>query len=148
MATFTVYLLRENITRAEDGLVAGANMHEVRDGNSIYGRLFVKQNRAKSPKWADLFDPYVPRDQLGLVQSAAAVFVVPVDNRLFALTFGQGRFLLHPDAYEERFGLVVTLNSIESDALRSLDKRAFVDDQNSRVQTSQAAAAVRFGLNI
>jgi uncharacterized protein (TIGR04141 family) len=148
MATFTVYLLRENITRAEDGLVAGANMHEVRDGNSIYGRLFVKQNRAKSPKWADLFDPYVPRHQLGLVQSAAAVFVVPVDNRLFALTFGQGRFLLHPDAYEERFGLVVTLNSIESDALRSLDKRAFVDDQNSRVQTSQAAAAVSFGLDI
>jgi uncharacterized protein (TIGR04141 family) len=148
VATFTVYLLRENIARAEDGLVAGARMHEVRDRNSVYGRLFVKQNRAKSPKWADLFNPYVPRDQLGLVQSAAAVFVVPVDGRLFALTFGQGRFLLHPDAYEERFGLVVTLNSIESDALRSLDKRAFVDDQNSRVQTSQAAAAVSFGLDI
>ena len=70
MATFTVYLLRENIARAEDGLVAGARMHEVRDGNSVYGRLFVKQNRAKSPKWADLFDHYVPRDQLGLVGTA------------------------------------------------------------------------------
>jgi uncharacterized protein (TIGR04141 family) len=54
----------------------------------------------------------------------------PVDDRLFALTFGQGRFLLHPDAYEEWFGLVVTLNSIGSDALRSIDKRTFVDDQN------------------
>lgn len=42
MATFTVYLLRENIARAEDGLVGGARMHEVRDGNSFYGRLFVK----------------------------------------------------------------------------------------------------------
>lgn len=148
MATFTVYLLRDGINRAEDGLIAGAAVHEVRDGNSIYGRLFVKQTRAKSPKWADLFVPYVPRDQLGLVRSSAAVFVVPVDDRLFALTFGQGRFLLHPDAYEERFGLVVTLNSIQSDALRSLDKRAFVDDQNSRVQTSQASAAVSFGLDI
>lgn len=148
MATFTIYLLREAIKRAEDGLVEGAKGHEIRDGESIYGTLFVKQTPARPPKWANLFEIYVERRLLGTVQSSAAVFVVPVDGRLFALTFGQGRFLLNPDAYEERFGLIVTLNSIKSDALRSVEKRALVDDQNSRIQTSQAAPALSFGVDI
>src|SRR5690606_24117964 len=70
------------------------------------------------------------------------------EGRLFAVTFGHGRFILKPEAFEERFGLLVTLNSVPANALRSIDKRTFVDDQNSRVQTSQAAAALEFGVNI
>ncbi|MCD9125400.1 DUF6119 family protein [Luteimonas fraxinea] len=148
MATFTIYLLRDTIKCAEDGLVEGAVPHEISDGPSTFGRLFVKPTRARPPSWAPLFEGYVERRLLGTVQSSSAVFMVPVEDRIFALTFGQGRFLLHPDAYEERFGLIVTLNSIKSDALRSMDKRALVDDQNSRVQTSQTAAAVSFGVDI
>lgn len=148
MATFTIYLLRESVATAEDAVVTGAKPHIIADGPSAYGKLFVKQTHPRPPKWADLFESYVDKKLLGSVQSSAAAFIVPVDDRLFALTFGQGRFLLHPDAYEERFGLVVTLNSIGSDALRSIDKRTFVDDQNSRVQTSQASSALSFGVDI
>jgi uncharacterized protein (TIGR04141 family) len=148
MATFTIYLLRESVATAEDAVVTGAKPHIISDGPSDYGKLFVKPTHPRPPKWADLFENYVDKKLLGTVQSSAAAFIVPVDGRLFALTFGQGRFLLHPDAYEERFGLVVTLNSIGSDALRSIDKRTFVDDQNSRVQTSQASSALSFGVDI
>jgi uncharacterized protein (TIGR04141 family) len=148
MATFTIYLLRESVVTAEDAVVTGAKPYIIADGPSDYGKLFVKPTHPKPPKWADLFESYVDKTLLGTVQSSAAAFIVPVDDRLFALTFGQGRFLLHPDAYEERFGLVVTLNSIGSDALRSIDKRTFVDDQNSRVQTSQASSALSFGVDI
>lgn len=148
MATFTIYLLRESVATAEDAVVTGARPHIIADGPSTYGKLFVKQTHPRPPKWADLFENYVDKELLGSVQSSAAAFIVPVNDRLFALTFGQGRFLLHPDAYEERFGLVVTLNSIGSDALRSIDKRTFVDDQNSRVQTSQASSALSFGVDI
>lgn len=148
MATFTIYLLRDSVTTAEDAVVVGAKPHVIADGSSDYGKLFVKPTHPRPPKWADLFEGYVDKMLLGSVQSSAAAFIVPVDNRLFALTFGQGRFLLHPDAYEERFGLVVTLNSIGSGALRSIDKRTFIDDQNSRVQTSQASSALSFGVDI
>ncbi|MGH9419642.1 MAG: DUF6119 family protein, partial [Thermoanaerobaculia bacterium] len=112
MATFTIYLLRENVATAEDAVVTGAKPHVIADGPSNYGKLFVKPTHPRAPKWADLFVDYVDKKHLGTVQSSAAAFIVPVDDRLFALTFGQGRFLLHPDAYEERFGLIVTLNSI------------------------------------
>jgi len=148
MATFTIYLLRESVATAEDAVITGAKPHVIADGPSNYGKLFVKPTHPRPPRWATLFENYVDRGLLGTVQSSAAAFIVPVDSRLFALTFGQGRFLLRPDAYEERFGLVVTLNSIGSDALRSIDKRTFIDDQNSRVQTSQASSALSFGVDI
>ncbi len=148
MANFTIYLLRDSVRSEDEAIVPGAKAYKVIDGVSDYGTLFVRPNRARSPKWADLFGEYVDRAVLGYVQSTSAVFVISVDGRYFALTFGQGRFLVLPEAYEERFGLVVTLNSIDVDALRSIDKRAFVDDQNSRVQTSQAATALSFGVDI
>lgn len=148
MATFTIYLLRESVNAPHEAVVEGAEEHTIAEGLSQYGQLFVKPTKPKSPKWAELFDDYVDKGLLGTVQSSSAAFIVKVDNRFFALTFGQGRFLLHPDGYEERFGLIVTLNSINSDALRSIDKRAFVDDQNSRVQTGQAAPVLSFGVDI
>ena len=148
MTTFTIYLLRETIETAEDAVVQDTTMHVISGAASEYGKLFVKQARPKSPKWADLFERYIDRYKLGAVQSSAAVFIVSVEKRLFALTFGQGRFIIRPDAYEERFGLLVTLNSVKPDALRSIDKRTFVDEQNSRVQTSQASAALAFGVDI
>ncbi|KAF1708655.1 DUF6119 family protein [Pseudoxanthomonas sacheonensis] len=148
MATFTIYLLRDSVATAEDAVVAGTTRHLIAEGPSEYGVLFTKQNPPKPPKWAKLFAGYVAIKDLGKVQLSSAVFIVKVDKRLFALTFGQGRFIIKPEAYEERFGLLVTLNSVKSDALRSIDKRTFVDDQNSRVQTSQASAALDFGVDI
>lgn len=148
MAAFTIYLLRETIKVAEDAIVVGAMKHSISEGQSEFGKLFVKQAPARPPKWAPFFESYIDPKKLGMVQSASAVFIIPVSGRFFALTFGSGRFILKPDAYEERFGLLVTLNSVKSDALRSIDKRTFVDEQNSRVQTSQASAALDFGVDI
>lgn len=148
MRALTIYLLRESIATPEDAIAGAIRPEEVRAGTSLYGKIFVKAGRKKPPKWAPLFSPFVDEGSLGSVQSTAAAFITEAGGRLFALTFGQGRHLLHPDSYEERFGLVVTLNSIEYDALRSVDKRALLDDQNSRVQSSQAAAAPSFGLDI
>ncbi len=148
MNNYTVYLLREDIKTDYDAIAVQVAGIPVVDGASHYGTLFVKPTAPREPKWSPLFTPFVDKRKLGHVQSSAAVLIVPVDKRLFAVTFGQGRHLLKPEAFEERFGLLVTLNSVRQDALRSVDKRAFVDDQNSRVQTSQASAALEFGIDI
>ncbi|OBU57328.1 DUF6119 family protein [Stenotrophomonas maltophilia] len=148
MNNYTVYLLREDIKTDCDAIAVQVAGIPIVDGASHYGTLFVKPTAPREPKWSPLFTPFVDKKKLGYVQSSAAVLIVPVDKRLFAVTFGQGRHLLKPEAFEERFGLLVTLNSVRQDALRSVDKRAFVDDQNSRVQTSQASAALEFGIDI
>jgi len=87
---------------------------------------------------------------LGKASSTAAVFVIKVDGRWFAITFGQcGRFLLKPECWEERFGLLVSLNSIGQNQIKSIDKRTFdALSTHSKVQSSQEAAAQEFGLDI
>jgi uncharacterized protein (TIGR04141 family) len=148
MTTLTIYLLREDVNQADQAVAESATKLEVSDGESHYGVLYVKPRPRSTPKWARLFEELVDMERLGKVQTSAALFIVPVDGRFFALSFGQGRFIMRPDVFEERFGLLVTLNSASPDSLRSIDKRAFVDDQNSRVQKSQAAAAQSFGVEI
>ena len=146
MTTFTIYLLRESVRLPDDAIVAGVDKHVVAQGESTFGTLFVRVRPKRPPKWAPLFTPFIESSKLGHVQSTDAVFIVATKGRLFALTFGNGRFMIKPDAYEERFGLIATPNSVQPDRLRSIDKRTFVDDQNSRVQTSQASAASNFGV--
>lgn len=148
MATYTIYLLRESIRSPDDAIVAGTDKHVIAQGESTFGTLYVRVRPKRPPKWAPLFTPFVESSKLGHVQSTDAVFVVSTKGRLFALTFGNGRFMIRPEAYEERFGLITTLNAVQPDQLRSIDKRTFVDDQNSRVQTSQASAASNFGVDI
>jgi uncharacterized protein (TIGR04141 family) len=126
-----------------------ADVHEVESGGVTLGRLFVKKRPGKTPAWAALFSHVLAPSLFGTVKSTAAVYFVKVKNRLFALTFGQGRFLLLPDTHEERFGLLVVLNSVEAEKLRSVDKKTFDSiDHNSRVQLSQQAPASQFGIDI
>ena len=148
MTNLTVYLLKDTIKTVGDAVNDGVKAYIISDGKSEIGTLLVKKRSPLPPKWSKLFDGFIDIGKLGLVQSSSAAFFVKVDKRMFVLTFGSGRFILRSDAYEERFGLLVTINSVKSDALRSIDKRAFIDDQNSRVQTGQAAAAFDFGVDV
>ncbi len=120
------------------------------EGERHLGDLYVAAKPEKSPAWAGIFRDYVDdiRD-LGTVKSTGAVLIVKAKGRFFALTFGQGRFILNQDMIEERFGLLATLNSLEANALRSIDKRTFdAVDQNSRVQVGLTSSASDFGVNI
>ena len=101
------------------------------------------------PPWARFFRGYLDPRQLGQVSSAAAVLLMKSRDRLFAITFGHGRHLLDPDAWEERFGLRVALNSIGESNVRSIDKRTFDSiSRHSREQASREASARDFQLDI
>jgi len=150
MADITIYLIRDEIKDAPSALTKNLKGHEIKEGNEVLGTLFVGPSTSGPPKWGKFFAPqYVKKDIFGLVQSAGAVYITKAKQRLFAVTFGQGRHLIDPTAIEERFGLLVVLNSIQNNELRSVDKRSFdTVDQNSRVQTSQKSAPAEFGIDI
>ena len=124
--------------------------HRVHVGRLEIGTLYVKRPRGRVPSWAKFFEGVISPDLLGRSSSTAAVLVVPIDDRTFVLTFGQGgRFLLDSDSIEERFGLLVALNSIGADKIRSIDKRTFDAIANhARVQSSQEAAPQEFGIDV
>lgn len=63
--------------------------------------------------------------------------------------FGHGRFLLYQNAIERRFGLLVTLNAVERDRLRSIDINTLDSiPLNSRVQSSNLASIENFNIDI
>lgn len=148
MATVTIFLLRKEYKTPADALSEQLKAHQIPMGDNRVATLYVKKSPDKAPAWAIFFNDQVAPSLFGTVKSTSAVLFVSVDTRIFVLTFGHGRFLLKPECYEERFGLLVTVNSVRPDALRSMDTRAFVDDQNSRVQTGQDASPYEFGIDI
>ncbi|WP_339488501.1 TIGR04141 family sporadically distributed protein [Pseudomonas sp. RL_5y_Pfl2_70] len=104
-------------------------------------RLYIKKEPPKhSPPWTDLFTsrPEVSSDAFGSSSSVGAVLCVFVHKNKFILTFGTGFHLLREEAIERDFGLRVTLNSVDPDKLRSLDKSSYDHNPlNSRTQSTR-----------
>lgn len=148
MSNLTIYLLREEYTTPQSAIDGIANEFQITNGDEELGTLYVKDMPAKPPRWVDLFSPYT-LDLSALVRSAAALYITAAGGRLFAIAFGHGRHLLKPGAYEDRFGLLVVINALKNDQLRSIDKRTFdTVDQNVRSQVSQQSSATEFGIDI
>jgi len=104
------------------------------------GLLYIKKETPKvSPPWTKLFvaDENVPAGSFGFGSTVGAALVVRAFERTFILTFGSGHHLLNTDAIERDFGLRVTLNSVEPEKLRSLDKASYDHNPlNSRTQST------------
>jgi len=103
--------------------------------------LYVKKEPPKhSPPWTKLFlsRPEVPLDAFGNSSSVGAALIISIHQSKFILTFGTGFHLLHEEAIERDFGLRVTLNSVDPDKLRSLDKSSYDHNPlNSRTQSTK-----------
>lgn len=147
----TIYLMKEDFSDPEAVIPArsGIDIYTLESDSRHIGDLYVQRRRPQSPRWAKFFRGYLDPAQLGQVTSAAAVLLMKARDRLFAITFGQGRHLLDSDAWEERFGLRVALNCIGENNVRSIDKRTFDSiSRHSREQASREAAARDFQLDI
>ncbi|EGR3257455.1 sporadically distributed protein, TIGR04141 family [Vibrio parahaemolyticus] len=87
--------------------------------------LYIKQQaEPKRPKWVSFFTDSHQVDEsiFGYNSHVAAVLVVRMSERIFVLSFGMGRFLIELDRIERDFGLKVTLNSVDPQKLKSVDK--------------------------
>lgn len=70
--------------------------------------------------------------------SVGAVFVIQISGEIFILSFGTGFHLIKSESIERDFGLKVTLNSVDPDKLRSLDKASYDHNPlNSRTQSTR-----------
>jgi len=146
----TIYLIKEDY-RTVEAIIAQEEIsaYKLSSGRHRIGDLFVQPSRPKPPRWAEFFKDYVDAREFGRVASAAAVLVIPARSRLFAVTFGHGRYLINPNCWEERFGLRVALNSLDEQKVRSIDKRSFDSiSRHSREQASREATAQDFGLDV
>ena len=151
LAQLTIYLLKEAFSSPEHALTEAARQTgtPVSVGGASIGDLYLEPLPSHVPSWARIFaEAALPAGFFPFVSGASAVFLVPAGGRLFALTFGQGRYLLAPGSWEERFGLLVTVNAIAPDSLRSLDRKTLDESvRHTREQVSRRSTIAAFGLN-
>ena len=113
------------------------------------GQLYIKRVPPFLPKWTTLFRNYVDLSSY-TVPGISAAFFLHVNDRSFVLTFGQGgRFLLRDEVFEERFGLLCTLNSVDQNSFRCVDVQSLDAIQShTRIQSGQETSADQFGLDV
>ncbi|MCU9951557.1 TIGR04141 family sporadically distributed protein [Pseudomonas sp. PDM13] len=103
--------------------------------------LYIKIEPPKhSPPWTKFFTSRreVPGDAFGDSSTVGAALIISMLDSKFVLTFGSGFHLLQNEQIERDFGLRVTLNSVDPDKLRSLDKASYDHNPlNSRTQSSR-----------
>jgi len=147
----TIYLVKPDFTDPDVLIPKRGKLqfHRLTSGRNHVGDLYVERRRPHPPKWAQFFSDYLEPSDFGQVSSSSALLLVEAEGNLFAITFGQGRYLLNPDAWVERFGLRVTLNSLGESNVRSIDKRTFdAISRHSREQASREATAYEFELDM
>lgn len=145
----TILLIKEGTPKEE--YVKSEHVQSIAIGEYTF---YYKMSRVNEPKWVQSFFNGLNCSSNLKSSSVQAVLIVPVhvdDNitRSFAVCFGFGRNLLNLDKIEERFGLITTLNLIESDKLRCLDYRN-IDSvpMSSKVQSSKVGGINNFNIDI
>lgn len=149
--SLTIFLIKKGIVDLKEIIPQHAQLEqqEVQLTTKLSGTLFYTSSKPLPPRWVRRFFKDYASELNLKVTSVSAVLLVNLKQRTFAVTFGQGRHLLEPDAYEERFGLHATLNSIDPDKLRTVDKETFeANPLRSRSQASKASTIAEFGVNI
>ena len=149
----TIFLLKAGTSDSdalEPEVLATPQRLVVKIDDEEIGRLFVKQTPEHPPRWAKFFEGRIDIEKRELRNaSVAAIFLTRAGKRLFALSFGHGRHLLNPNAIEERFGLRVTLNSVDPDLLRAVDITTLeANPFHGKRQAARAAPLGEFGLNL
>ncbi len=139
----SIYLARDG-NKPDSGVIKLENAKspiELDLSGAESARLYIKKQPPKSDlSWTRLFtlDSLVDASEFGMSSSVGAVFIVRISGAIFILSFGTGFHLLKPESIERDFGLKVTLNSVDPDKLRSLDKASYDHNPlNSRIQSTK-----------
>jgi uncharacterized protein (TIGR04141 family) len=148
----TIFQVKAGIRDPDDVIIERGKLwsQQVRIGGKLLGVLFARRSRPAPPSWLTYFDGVVDFSDIRLqTSSTSALLLIERRARLYAITFGQGRWLLQPNALEGRFGLATTLNAIDPLQIRSVDhKRLEAVTRFTKEQLSKASGLGLFGLDV
>lgn len=151
----SISLVKEGVQ--EDSVLKEAGTTHCSIGN--IGVLYYKNSNLKQArKIKDFFGEKFPEGQNGepvpnlYTANVQAVLIVKrqIDNvsRTFLVTFGLGRNLINADCIQEKFGMLVVLNSIAPGTVRSVDVNILESvPKHDRMQSSKLSKINTFNLN-
>ena len=148
----TIFLMKAGIKESDvlaDETSEGCEEVDIRLGGKSVGTLYAQQTPITPPSWLKFFAGSITRNPKLSRASVSAAYITRAGGRLFAIVFGQGRHLLKAGTYEERFGLRVTLNSVDPKSLRAVDVSTLdANPFHGTRQASREATLGEFGINL
>lgn len=146
-----MYLLKKSIKKYEDALRDDITVtpHGLAPGLGISGRAYVREAISKQLRWVGFLQDGLAKKLPPMVSTAhAAVVFLEVDQRIAALVFGMGRYMLKDTSFEADFGIIAALNSVDPKGLRSADTFQFeAVAVHKRTQTSRTTSLTDFEID-
>ncbi len=148
----SIYLIKQEFTDHQSILKSHSSLKSKTIPN--VGTFYYGDSTSYEPSWVGKFFGGQLKDMKIFSASAKAVLLIEVSvakskKRIFAVPFGYGWSMLARGTCEERFGLKTTLNVIESDGLRKIDKKNMSSvPKDTSEQLSRAGIVADFGIDI
>ncbi len=145
----SIYLIKEDINYNQI-LKEFAYNHVLReDKNSV---TYYSPTRYNRPDWLTSYFKY--SEDINISNSHAQVIsihkiLIDGKERIFAIPFGNGKYLLNDDVIEEQFGIKILLNSVPIDGFRQLVVANYGGDHRIKnEQTPKKTNINEFGFDI
>lgn len=146
-----MYLLKKSIKKYADALRDDITVtpYLLAPDLGATGQAYVRQPIQKELTWVRFLESGLSKKLPKLVSTAhAAVVFLEVDDRIVAMVFGMGRYMLKDTSYEADFGIVAALNSVDPNGLRSADTFQFESVAvHKRTQTSKTTTLADFEID-
>jgi len=147
-----IRLVKPSVHRMDQALENASTLQkfQLRRGFPFEGRLYLAPPAQGAPRWLEFVETGI-EGPIGRLtnRTNAAVLMIRVVERVFAITFGFGRHQLRESLLVPDFGLRTALNSLAHSSLRSLDTMTVEDlILHTRAQASRASGIMAFGLDV
>ena len=150
----SVYLIKEEYSEHKD-ILKKIDTLQSKNVNGV-GVLYFGESHTFKPSWLDKFFGSSLGDDIEKLFNASSkaillskVKVATNKERMFAIPFGYGWTFLNHGVWEERFGLKITLNTVDPNNLRRIDKKNMSSvPKDTSEQLSREGVAADFGIDI
>lgn len=148
----SIYLIKNEYSEHKDILkeIDKLQLSEIDD----VGTFYYGESHTFKPPWLEKFLGSSLSDTKDLFNASSKGILLISENvdsnkkRIFAIPFGYGWTLLNPGVWEERFGLKVVLNIVDSSRLRRIDKKNMASvPKDTSEQLSRVGVAADFGID-
>lgn len=146
-----IFLLKEKYTKFEETLKASdITLFKLKADIEDEGLVVIGHEKKQEPDWKYLLQTICEKEIPTLSNSSnRAVLFFKKNDRIFAICFGYGKYLIKDECIEREFGLKTALNLVDADKLISIDK-ANIGDLNllTKTQASQKGSPYHFEIDI
>jgi len=150
--THSIYLIKRYFAERGEYLqdIESCKQYTIPISGNLNANVYLKIVPSKDHSWSRL----LPIEVSGIdwskyrTRSLYGLLLIEIDDRLFALTSGFGRYLLHPFSIENRFGFKAVLNSVDPQTIQQLSKITL--SQNPKRSIEQVTKGInlsQFGID-